>query len=458
MNDNPTPSNTHENRPSTPVMIRLNDDLRELRIASEPRIAKRSKGSYIVVSGGTAANDFVQAFGKDCAFVLPVSDDGGSSSEILRCLGGPSIGDIRSRLIRLIPVPENGVTDLIDDPECLKGIEAVHDLFAQRFPATCTERQAKEMWGDIIEGKSELWAGIPEDRREAMRAFFVHFNTLILRRAHKHFSFKNCSLGNVFLAAARDMLGGLPGAIFMFKALTDSQGTAQVMPVIVTNQRITIAAKLENGRVITGQCEISHPAPQSIASNRTSRSVSYTNIRKRSDSMSFDTTHMSFSDEDSASSSSNDTATGDSLALTSSEFDTQSGSELSFRPRRAVPGSPWRDPIRLDEEGKEADRKVDPQALGQSLREIARRRIRSRRERTPELAEEEEQPDGNALYVKGSQEVPLESRIEKLYYIENAYGHEIFPDPNGEMIKQLQLKETLVYSCGSLWTRLEELQ
>lgn len=121
---------------------------------------------------------------------------------------------------------------------------------------------------------------------------------------------------------------------------------------------------------------------------------------------------MSFSDEDSDSSSSNDTATGDSLALTSSEFDTQSGSELSFRPRRAVPGSPWRDPIRLDEEGKEADRRVDPQALGQSLREIARRRIRSRRERTPELAEEEEQPDGNALYVKGSQEVPLESRIE----------------------------------------------
>lgn len=71
MDDNSTPPNTHENRPSTPVMIRLNDDLRELRIASEPRIAKRSKGSYIVVSGGTAANDFVQAFGKDCAFVLP---------------------------------------------------------------------------------------------------------------------------------------------------------------------------------------------------------------------------------------------------------------------------------------------------------------------------------------------------------------------------------------------------
>lgn len=60
-----------ENRSSTPVMIRLNDDLQDLGIAPVARTSRRSKGSYIVVSGGTAANDFVQAFGKDCAFVLP---------------------------------------------------------------------------------------------------------------------------------------------------------------------------------------------------------------------------------------------------------------------------------------------------------------------------------------------------------------------------------------------------
>jgi hypothetical protein len=29
------------------------------------------KRSYVVISGGTAANDFVHAFGTDCAFVLP---------------------------------------------------------------------------------------------------------------------------------------------------------------------------------------------------------------------------------------------------------------------------------------------------------------------------------------------------------------------------------------------------
>jgi 2-phospho-L-lactate transferase/gluconeogenesis factor (CofD/UPF0052 family) len=52
--------------------------------------------SYLVISGGTGANSFASAFGPSPAYVLPVSDDGGSSAEILRCFGGPSIGDIRA--------------------------------------------------------------------------------------------------------------------------------------------------------------------------------------------------------------------------------------------------------------------------------------------------------------------------------------------------------------------------
>lgn len=54
-----------------------------------------SQLSYLIISGGTGANSFASAFGPSPAFVLPVSDDGGSSAEILRCFGGPSIGDIR---------------------------------------------------------------------------------------------------------------------------------------------------------------------------------------------------------------------------------------------------------------------------------------------------------------------------------------------------------------------------
>ena len=143
--------------------------------------------------------------------------------------------------------------------------QAVHDLFAHRFPKECSERQAREMWADLVEGKSPLWKNVPGDRRECIRcelasarvtvrslmlvrlarsftAFFVHFNTLILKRSHKHFSFRNCSVGNAFLAAARDMLGGLPGAIFIFRAVSDSQNSGAVLPVILTNRKLLAAS------------------------------------------------------------------------------------------------------------------------------------------------------------------------------------------------------------------------
>jgi hypothetical protein len=48
--------------------------------------------SYLVISGGTGCNAICAAFARRACYVLPVSDDGGSSSEIIRVLGGPSIG------------------------------------------------------------------------------------------------------------------------------------------------------------------------------------------------------------------------------------------------------------------------------------------------------------------------------------------------------------------------------
>ena len=49
--------------------------------------------SCIVISGGTGCNAICSAFGRsNASYVLPVSDDGGSSSEIIRVIGGPSIG------------------------------------------------------------------------------------------------------------------------------------------------------------------------------------------------------------------------------------------------------------------------------------------------------------------------------------------------------------------------------
>lgn len=40
-----------------------------------------------------------------------------------------------------------------------------------------------------------------------------------------------------------------------------------------------------------------------------------------------------------------------------------------------------------------------------------------------------------------------------IYFI-NAYGNEINPYPNPDFLTNISLRQVLVYSCGSLWTRL----
>jgi hypothetical protein len=59
---------------------------------TEPRTpfflgASELSASYIVLSGGTGCNAICSAFGRDVSYVLPVSDNGGSSSEIIRVIG-----------------------------------------------------------------------------------------------------------------------------------------------------------------------------------------------------------------------------------------------------------------------------------------------------------------------------------------------------------------------------------
>lgn len=55
-------------------------------------------------SGGSAANSLVDVFGavrenRNCplSYIIPISDNGGSSSELIRIFGGPGIGDVRSK-------------------------------------------------------------------------------------------------------------------------------------------------------------------------------------------------------------------------------------------------------------------------------------------------------------------------------------------------------------------------
>jgi len=52
--------------------------------------------------------------------------------------------------------------------------------------------------------------------------------------------------------------------------------------VLVTNHTVTIAAELENGQILVGQCEISHPSP-SLASPQTATKTSKFHIHAEVD-------------------------------------------------------------------------------------------------------------------------------------------------------------------------------
>ena len=71
-------------------------------------------------------------------------------------------GDIRSRLIRLIPpAPPSSPLD------------SIRRLLAYRLPSNSSERDARDEWRDIVEGRSALWKGIPMDRKETIRGIYV---------------------------------------------------------------------------------------------------------------------------------------------------------------------------------------------------------------------------------------------------------------------------------------------
>eukprot|EP00850_Spirogloea_muscicola_P015190 SM000114S24153 [mRNA] locus=s114:254791:258690:- [translate_table: standard] len=184
--------------------------------------------SLLVFSGGTAFNGVVEElklYTTRVAHVLPVSDDGGSTAEIVRVLGGPAIGDIRSRCLRLS-----------DDSS--SEAKAVKRLLAHRLPLEATA--AKAEWMDIVEGEHELWRGVSEPYKDTIRAF------LILWHASERFFYQNGSVGNFFFAGARTFFRSLDAAIFLYSRVSHIPTESLVLPV--------------DGTIIRGQNEISHPS------------------------------------------------------------------------------------------------------------------------------------------------------------------------------------------------------
>ncbi|KAJ5160096.1 uncharacterized protein N7482_007100 [Penicillium canariense] len=212
----------------------------------------------VVISGGSAANNLVDVFdavrdSKNCllSYIIPISDNGGSSSELIRIFGGPGIGDVRSRLVRLIP----------DSPVNSERM-AIKTLFNHRLPAKA--EAASQEWLSIVDGTSSLWISIPPAKKELIRSFFNMLNLEILKRARppsSTFDFTSASVGNLFLTGARLFSGSFESAIYLLGSICGVQSdVVRVIPAINSNFSHHISATLADGTVIVGQNSISHPS------------------------------------------------------------------------------------------------------------------------------------------------------------------------------------------------------
>ena len=207
------------------------------------------------------------------SYVLPVSDDGGSTAEIARVLGGPAVGDIRSRCLRLA------------DADAAPEARAVARLLAHRLPSSSSssspspsssspspappsasasssaQRLAREDWRRVVEGTHPLWTGVSEPYKHLIRSFLVHFHSEVLRAPlGATFDWRGGSVGNFFFAGARLFFRSLEAAAFLFCRVARAPEGAAVLPAVATESALALAAVLEDGSVLVGQNEISHPS------------------------------------------------------------------------------------------------------------------------------------------------------------------------------------------------------
>jgi 2-phospho-L-lactate transferase/gluconeogenesis factor (CofD/UPF0052 family) len=265
----------------------------------------------VVFSGGTAFNSVVKQLSATLStricYILPVSDSGGSTREIIRVLGGPAIGDIRSRLVRL--------ADGFDGH-----YDATRQVLEHRLTTESTEAAEREFLS-ILSGEHTIWKGSEENagngpdehedvdknsrsiefgiRRQTLIAFLNHFHKAcqaargcicecacircsISSRATAHVAvrdgteackvmdYRGGSIGNFVLTGARLFFNSLSAAIHWFSTLAGLPPSTCVIPVIDVNERMTISAQLHDDSVIIGQDDISHP-PGDIAGTDSSK-------------------------------------------------------------------------------------------------------------------------------------------------------------------------------------------
>ncbi|KAJ3133514.1 hypothetical protein HK100_004374 [Physocladia obscura] len=376
--------------------------------------------SILIFSGGSAVSPFVpmlQSISEDICYAMPVSDDGGSTFEIVKVMGGPGIGDIRSRLL--------GLADT-STPEGL----AVFRLLSYRLPvgnATSSNSidPAKLEWMNILEGNHALWTDIPLPHQYTIRSFLFQFNDKLLKgtagihmfsngEMNQTFDFRGGCIGNFFITGCRLFFNSLEAAIFQFSKLVGCPNKTAVLPIISTNHSpVSIGVTLRNGVNIFGQCEISHPGATAIPIVSPQSSSNLRGVHTRIPS----------------SPSFHDTSPASSL-----------GGNISMNQSTT--------PYRLKRPPSSSFKKFN---LGSSLDYATNLNIHPSKSHTSLSSS---QSSSNLFFSKSHTEAPpLTSTIRRVFYTTPTHT-EISPTINHLLPSLIARKRTVIYGMGSLYTSL----
>ena len=238
--------------------------------------------SLAIFTGGSAFNPTAFALRQighhRVDYIIPTTDDGGSSAEILRYFGGPAIGDLRSRLLRLAS-------------ESTSEARAIKYLLQHRLPGNDNAISRNE-WCNILDGSHSRWTATISDEFKCTVLRFLHYFEQQVQDKHRQssflgsFDYRNGSIGNFFFTGARLFFGSLNAAIFWWSRVAGIPEGSRVIPAATRHSdhtlrssinSLTIGAVVQNNDQtydIVGQSAISHPSLIGNIVTNTSNAVS----------------------------------------------------------------------------------------------------------------------------------------------------------------------------------------
>ncbi len=211
------------------------DVLRIRRYERAPELGPK----ILFFSGGTALTDISRLLKKythNSIHLVTPFDSGGSSAILRSAFDMPAVGDLRSRLMALA-----------DDT--ISGQPEVFQLFAYRLPKDQKRKELLAQLHAIAAGKDPRIKVI----KNPMRNLICTHLQMFIEAMPDKFDLKGASIGNLLIAAGYlNNRCQLDQVIFMFSKLVNVQG--QVATTV--NDRLHLAARLENGKTILGQHNI----------------------------------------------------------------------------------------------------------------------------------------------------------------------------------------------------------